>query len=601
LHNSKNYSHLIVIFLIIASFVAFGRVLGNDFINFDDPVYVTQNTYLPLGFTLKGIFWAFSTTYAEFWHPMTWLSLLLDYQLYGLNAGGYHMTNVILHILSTLLLFWLFNHITGSIWRSAFVAAFFALHPLRVESVAWIAERKDVLSLFFGMLTLCFYVYYTEKPDIRRYLLVVFSFVCALMSKPTVVTMPVLMILLDYWPLGRFQTGNIAENQPPVAHVHKKKKKQKSGEKAIKKNISSSNDFKLPETKIAGIIPLWQVKEKAPFFILSAIFSIITIYAQRSMFTDEHSVTARLANASVSVYRYLENTFWPHHLAIFYPFSDNLPLWLVCGSTLLIVLISIAVIMAWKRLPYFFVGWLWFLVALIPVIGIIRSTSHSMHDCYTYLPSIGPAIMLAWGVPTLFPNRELHRKITFPVSIAALLMLSLITGRQCGYWKNDTTIFSRTLQMTKNNSLMHINLGTTLFYQGEIQESLYHYDEAAKIAPNDPDAYLNRGIVYTKLGQYQNALEDFNKAIELKPSRDIEMFYNKRGNVYLETGRYQKAIDDFNKAVFLNPEYADAYGNRASSYLNQGNKELGCQDAIRACSFGNCKILEIARSRKDCN
>ncbi len=599
-NNYKRQKLIVYIVLIIATLAVFWQAHQFDFINFDDPVYVTENAHLQSGISAEGIGWAFSTTYAEFWHPLTWLSLLLDYQLYGLNAGGYHVTNVILHILSTLLLFWLFNRMTGAIWKSAFVAALFALHPLRVESVAWIAERKDVLSMFFGMLTICLYVYYTEKTNIKRYLLVLFSFVCALMSKSMVVTLPVLMILLDYWPLGRFQPGKITNNPASVTQVHAKKKKHKTEKKELTEKASTVKNRKLPETKIVGIIPLWQLWEKTPFFILSAVFSVVTIYAQRPMFTDEHPVAARLANAPVSVVRYLGNTFWPHDLAMFYPFSDKLSPWLVWGSTLLIILISFAVIIAWKKLPFLFVGWSWYFITLIPVIGIIRSTSHSMHDCYTYLPSIGPAIMLAWGIPLLFSNEESYKNIIFPVSIAVLAVLSVITWHQCSYWKNDISIFGHTVQVTKNNSMFHNNLGTALFYQGRVLESLDQYKEAIRIAPHDFGAYSNRGSVYARLGQYQNAIEDFNKAINLKPSKDTEVYYNSRGDVYLKTGQYQLATDDFNKAISLNPDYTDAYINRAIAYLSRGNKKFGCYDAHKACELGNCKILETARDKGDC-
>ncbi len=237
---------IVYIVLTVVTLAVFWQVNQYDFINFDDPVYVTENSHIQSGITLDGFRWAFSTRYADLWNPLVWLSFMFDYQLHGLNAGGYHLTNLILHIMSALLLFWLFNRMTGAIWRSAFVAALFALHPLHVESVAWIAERKDVLSAFFWMLTLCLYVYYTEKPVIRRYLLVLFCFACALMSKPMVITLPIVMILLDYWPLDRFQ----------------------------------SDKKKLSETKIAGIIPLWQLREKIPFFILSAVLVIITLYTQ---------------------------------------------------------------------------------------------------------------------------------------------------------------------------------------------------------------------------------------------------------------------------------------------------------------------------------
>jgi hypothetical protein len=251
-----------------------------DFINFDDNVYVTENSHIQSGITLDGFRWAFSTRYADLWNPLVWLSFMFDYQLHGLNAGGYHLTNLILHVMSALLLFWLFNRMTGAIWRSAFVAALFALHPLHVESVAWIAERKDVLSAFFWMLTLCLYVYYTEKPVIRRYLPVLLCFACALMSKPMVVTLPIVMILLDYWPLDRLQSRKIVTNMPEVMSVstNQGKKKNKLKKEALKKNISPPRVQKLSEPRIAGIIPLWQLREKIPFFILSAVLVIITLY-----------------------------------------------------------------------------------------------------------------------------------------------------------------------------------------------------------------------------------------------------------------------------------------------------------------------------------
>ena len=245
-----------------------------DFINFDDHVYITENSHIQSGITLDGFRWAFSTKYFGLWNPLVWLSFMFDYQLHGLNAGGYHLTNLILHVMSALLLFWLFNRMTGAIWRSAFIAALFALHPLHVESVAWIAERKDVLSAFFWMLTLCLYVYYTEKPVIRRYLLVLLCFACALMSKPMVITLPIVMILLDYWPLDRLHSRKIVTNMPEVMSVstNEGKKKNKLKQEALKKNISPPRARKLSEPKIAGIIPLWQLREKIPFFILSTSY-----------------------------------------------------------------------------------------------------------------------------------------------------------------------------------------------------------------------------------------------------------------------------------------------------------------------------------------
>jgi tetratricopeptide (TPR) repeat protein len=623
--NSKKQKLIVYIVLALVTLAVFWQVHQFDFVNFDDNIYVTQNSHIQSGITLDGLRWAFSTTYAEFWHPLTWLSLIFDHQFYGLNPFGYHLTNLILHILSTLLLFWLFNRMTGTIWKSAFVAALFALHPLRVESVAWIAERKDVLSVFFWMLTLCLYVYYTEKPVIKRYLLVVFCFACGLMSKSMVITLPLVMILLDYWPIGRFQSR---ENN----------------------------------------LMLWQLREKIPFFVFSAVFAIITLCTQQSV---KHApLNSRLANAPVSFATYLAKTFWPHNLAVFYPFSEQLPIWQILGSVLLILVISAAVIAVARRLPYLFVGWLWYTITILPVIGIVPVGNFAMADRFTYLPSIGIAIMLAWGIPLLFRNKDMRKNILFPAAVVFLIILSVLTWEQCSYWKNSVTLFSHALRVTKDNAPAHNNLGLALFAEGKSEEAIYHYNEAIRITPITPhhfmaynnrglaynklgqhqmaiedfneaihlkqdyaEAYNNRGTIYQKLGQYQRAIEDFSEAIRLKPDdssgyfnrgntyinlgryqQAIEDFnnairldpassdaYNNRAFIYIKLGRYQQALEDYSKAILLKSDYADAYNNRALVYINLGNKDLGCADARKACALGVCKTLEVAGVKGLCH
>ena len=384
---------IVYLVLTVVTLATFWQVHQYDFIDFDDHVYVTENSHIQSGITLDGFRWAFSTRYADLWNPLVWLSFMFDYQLHGLNAGGYHLTNLILHLMSSLLLFWLFNRMIGAIWRSAFVAALFALHPLHVESVAWIAERKDVLSAFFWMLTLCLYVYYTEKPSIRRYLPVLLCFACALMSKPMVVTLPIVMILLDYWPLDRLQSRKIVTNTPEVMSVstNKGKKKNKLKKETLNENISPPSNQKLSETKIAGIIPLWQLLEKIPFFILSAVLVIITLYTPNNpakletTYLEQLPLISRIANAPVAFVTYLVKTFWPHDLAFFYPFPDQIPLWQVLGASLLILVINVAVIVMMKRLPYLFAGWMWYAITIAPVIGIIqisKSAPYAMADRY---------------------------------------------------------------------------------------------------------------------------------------------------------------------------------------------------------------------------
>ena len=525
---------------------------------------------------------------------------MFDYQLHGLNAGGYHLTNVILHILSALLLFWLFNRMTGAVWKSAFVATLFALHPLHVESVAWISERRDVLSAFFWMLTLCLYVYYTEKPVIRRYLLVVFSFVCALMSKQMVVTLPVIMILLDYWPLGRLQSREIATNFKVIMPDSTNQSTQdiKLEKEILKENISPANALKLRETRIAGIIPLWQLWEKIPFFVLSAVFSIMILYDHYKLSPKYSPLGSRIANAPVSFVTYLEKTFMPSDLAVFYPFSDKLPLWQVLGATILICVISIAVILMAKRLPYLFVGWLWYAITLLSVIGILPIQDYAMADRYTYLPSIGITVMLAWGIPLLFKREDTRKKILFPAAIIFLAIMAVLTWQQCRYWKNNSELFNHTLHVTKDNYLAHKFVADALCAEGKNKQAIYHYNEAIRLKPDFSYAYNNRGNAYLELGQYQLAIEDFNKAIRSKP--DYATAYSNRGTIYTKLGQYQLAIEDFNNAIRLNPDDADTYFNRGIVYFTQGNIISGCEDAKKACELGNCKILEAVTGKGYC-
>jgi hypothetical protein len=507
--SSQKQKLIIYVVLTVFTLTVFWQLHQYDFINIDDHIYVTENIHIKSGIAPENFIWAFSTTYAEFWHPLVWLSFMLDYKLYGLNAGGYHLTNLILHILSTLLLFWLFNRMTKEIWKSAFVAALFALHPLHVESVAWISERKDVLSAFFWMLTLCLYVYYTEKPVIRRYLFVIFSFVLALMSKPTVVTLPVIMILLDYWPLKRLE-------------------------------INKGNWLS------------WQLKEKIPFFAVS--FEVFPL-------------SARISNALISFVIYLEKTFWPHNLAVFYPFSTQIPLWQITGASLLIIIISATVIIMAKRLPYLFVGWLWYLIIIFPVIGIIQittSTPYSMADRYHYLPSIGISIMLAWGIPSLFRSEKTKQRILFPVAFFALGILVYLTGQQCSYWKNSVDLWNHALKVTKNNVTANCRLA---------------------------DAYAD-------IGQYERSIETFKIVIQLIP--DYIIGYNRLGIAYSNVRQYKLAIENFNEAIRMKPDYVDAYANRSIVYFTQGNIDSGCNDARKACALGECKLLELAKGQGYC-
>ncbi len=548
--------------LTLVTFAVYWQVNQFEFVIIDDPAYIMENHHIQSGFTSKEVAWAFSIRNASFWHPLTWLSFIVDYQLYGLKAGGYHLTNLILHILSTLLLFWIFCHMTGEIWKSAFIAAFFALHPLHVESVAWVTERKDVLSAFFWMLTLCAYVYYTEKPALKRYLLVLFSFICALMSKSMAITLPFIMLLLDYWPLSRCGIG-----------IESKK----------------------------GNLFLWQIKEKALFFILSAVFSILTFKAQEGLSVEYPTfpLHSRISNALVSFLAYIKKMLLPLDMTFFYPFINQYPLWQVVAAIMIIILISIYVIVMARRFPYLLTGWLWYAITIAPVIGIIQFSSQAMADRYIYIPSIGISIMLAWGVPMFFKSENIRKRILFPAALVLLIFMSVITWKQCGYWKNSIELLNHALEIKNDVYIVHDCLGLALSANGNHEEAISHFHQALILKPDYANSYYNRAIVYNNSEKYKEAINDFSQAIRLKPDY-IPAYFN-RAIAHSKIGKYHLAIDDYSETIRLKPDHADAYNNRGAVYLTLGNNELGCRDARKACELGICKVLEIAKSNNDCN
>jgi len=427
-----------------------------------------------------------------------------------------------------------------------------------VETVAWVAKRKDVLSAFFWMLTLCLYVYYTEKPVVRRYLFVFLSFACALMSKPMAVTLPVVMILLDYWPLKRFAS----KHENPVS---------------------------------------WQVKEKLRFFMLSAVFSLITIYAQYDKYIKhaETSFDARLANAPVSLTTYLAKTLWPYDLAVFYPFSNQLPFWQVAGSAMLIMVISLAVIIAAKRMPYLLIGWLWYVITILPVLDIFRSSFRAMSDNYTYLPAVGIYMMAAWGIPALFQAKQTRSTILWPAGIAVTAILSVLAWQQCGSWQNSFNLFNHALHVTKDNYLAYNQRGNVYSKSQQYPPAIADFNEAIRIKPDYSFAYNNRGNTYARVGRHQEAIRDYSEAIRLNPGY-ARAYYN-RGLTYgIYMGQYQRAIDDLNEAVRIEPDFPDLYLTRGMIYFNLGGKELGCLDYKKACDLGNCTLLNMSLDQGAC-
>src|SRR5208283_3372706 len=609
---NKKYTYLIIVLLIIACLATYGRILGNDFVNYDDDRLITENNYIQTGFDARSVKWAFTNASLEYWHPLTWLSIMLEWRLFGTNASFYHLVSLLLHIGAALFLFLFLNKATKRFWPSAFVAALFALHPLRVESVAWASELKDVLSMFFGMATLYAYAQYVEKSRLSKYFICLILFTLSIMSKPTLLTLPCVLLLLDYWPFERWRK--------PFTPV----------------NISTIEEkIDAPAKSRAQVIVhlLW---EKAPFFLISMLFGIMLIGQLQAdnyiVSLQQLSFSDRFMNTIVSYVSYLGKTFWPADLAIIYPYAHSFQQWQVTGAASVLVAISVAVVFLVKKTPFLAVGWFWYLGALFPVSGLMQAGAQAMADRYTYFPFIGIAIMAAWGIPLLIKPEDTRKKILFPAAIAALSIMAVFTWQQCGYWKNSIELSKHTLQVTKDNFVAHDSFASALVKKGKIEEAIEHYNKAIYLAPEYDNAYKNRGIAYTKLGRYQLAIKDYNKAIYLKPDNadvyynrgaiyiklgqyqmaiedynkairlkpDDADAYNNRGTIYTKFGQYQMAIEDFNNAIRLKPDDADTYFNRGFVYFNQGNNISGCEDAKKACDLGNCKILKAVTDKGSC-
>jgi protein O-mannosyl-transferase len=539
LFKTRHNEIIICLFLIITTLAVYWQVTNHEFLNYDDDIYITKNHHVRSG--LGGIAWAFTATDAANWHPLTWVSHMLDVQLYGMNPGQHHMTNLLFHIVNTLLLFLVFKRMTGYLWRSGFIAALFALHPLHVESVAWVAERKDVLCAFFWMLTMFSYVRYVERPEANRYFLVLLFFMMGLMAKPMIVTLPFALFLLDYWPLRRFRFGRSDSS--------------KSGQERL--------------------FALRLILEKAPLFFLAAASSVVTFLVQQSggavTALDALPLYARIGNALVSYAGYLGKMLWPYEMAVLYPHPGELPLWQIVGACLLLISISLLAISAAKQRPWFVVGWLWYIGTLVPVIGLVQVGTQAMADRYTYVPIIGLFIIIAWFVPELVARRP-HKKILLTtLAIIYLSILMTATWTQVRYWKNSTVLFKHTLNVTVNNYIAHDKLGEALAEQNRTAEAIRHYSEALRIEPDFVQAHLNMGDAHASLGNSEDAVYYYNKALQKKP--DYEKAHNNLGNAIARQGNFEAAVYHYNEALKINPNYAGAHYNLGKIAANQGKIE----------------------------
>ena len=542
------------IYLILAaiSLAVFGETIRYEFVNFDDDLYVYNTPAIQAGLTIKGIAAAFTRQHAHNWHPFTTISHMLDCQLYGLNAGGHHATNVILHTIAVLLLFHVLRQLTGAVWKSAIVAALFAIHPLHVESVVWISERKDVLSAVFFLLTLGAYGRYVHAPSMTRYLLVVVLFAAGLLSKPMLVSAPIVLLLLDYWPLGRFE-----------------------------ESCTASEKIKISKAGNPKCVVRLLFVEKIPLFVLSAIACVVTFILQKRAAgaIPPLPLLWRMQNALVNYLIYAWKTLWPTRLAVFYPHpNDTLAIWEIGFAIALLLVITVAAIVFRSQRPYLLTGWFWYLVMLVPVIGLIQVGEQGYADRYTYLPQVGLFLLAVWLAVDLMAVCHCRPQLTVATAAAIILALAWAAFHQTSYWRNSETLWTHALAVTSDNDVAHNNLGYLCVDRGELDKAISHFEAASRIRSSKMDPHYNVGSAFVEMnladalsrkGQSDAALVHYEEAIRLQPSY-ADAYYN-RGNVLLTNGRVQEAIADLQTALQIQPNDADAHTCLGNALLRQGS------------------------------
>ncbi len=545
--NNPRVPLLICVLLTLAILAIYWPVSSFDFVNYDDPIYAAGNPHVQSGITAGSLAWGFKNIEAEFWQPLTWWSHMLDCQLYGTRAGGHHVTNLLLHIANTLVLFFALNLLTSMPWRSGFVAALFALHPLHVESVAWISERKDVLSTFFGLLTLLAYAAYrqTRSPELvlkeaqagaasgvekRRFLyygLGLLCFVLSLMSKPTFVTLPFLLLLLDYWPLNRLSLADFGS---------------------------------FLKTGTAPLV------EKIPFFAVTATGALSAYWIQASRHNlgglEQYPMSLRFGNAVMSYFRYVRKMFWPIDLAVFYPYPDECPAAYVAGAGALLAIITLLAILYAKRLPYFPVGWFWYLGTLVPMIGLVQVAHHAMADRYTYVPLIGCFIVLVWGIADLALKIKVTERALALAGALCLLAIAWVGARQVAYWRNSESLFVHAIAVTENNYVAHDNLGAALDQQGRFDDALAQFQEAfrieraRKVNPDLSSIRFDLGTALFRKDRYEEAKTHLRRALEIQPN--LARVHHNLACVLALQGNLDEAISEYQAALQIDPQYQEA-------------------------------------------
>ncbi len=522
-----------------------------EFINYDDDLFVTLNPHIRNGLSWEAVDWSFaagliySGPNTDYWRPLSYLSHASDIEMFGLDPAGHHLMSLAIHVAATISLFLVLSSMTGAFWRSAFVAALFALHPMHVESVAWVAERKDVLSGLFFILTLGAYTHYSRRPfSVLRYLLVLGMFGLALMSKPVVVTLPFVLLLLDYWPLRRF-AGSLAADEYYRSSLHSQ----------------------FPIKTVRRL-----VVEKLPFFLLAIGSSIFAFHSQKAvgavLLLDQAPLPARIENALVSYAAYILNLFWPADLAVFYPCQTALPVWQVAGALVLLAGITLIVFVVARRCPWLPVGWLWYFGMLLPVIGIVQVGAQARADRYTYLSFIGLFLMVTWTVWDLCPPWR-HRKLALGALMTIVLaILTACTSIQISYWRNSESLWTHTLACTSGNYVAHNNIGDALCKMDKVDEAIAHLQKALQIKPDFAEAHNNLGNALLKKGGVDEAIAHCQRALQINP--DFAGAHNNLGNALLKKGGVDEAIIHYQKALQINPDFAEAHNNLGNALLKKG-------------------------------
>ena len=602
----RNFVLVACVCLALATLALYSRAVHNPFMHVDDQSYVTENLHVQAGVTWQTLAWALTATEAENWHPLTWISHALDYQLYGLNPAGHHATNIVLHALNAVLLFLVLFRATGAGGRSLLVAALFALHPLNVESVAWIAERKNLLSTLFFLLALAAYGWYARKPDLKRYLAVVALFALGLAAKPMVITLPFVLFLLDYWPLERIRGWDAASLSTLRGAKSRQKTRVQEG--------AAEKVFRAPQFPFSRL-----VLEKLPFLAFCAGSAAITIIAQRTHAIQTFAIypfAGRIENAVYSYAAYIWKTFWPTRLAFLYPYPrDGRSVWLLILAGVFLVAVSVLVWKLRRTRPYLVTGWLWYLGTLVPVIGIVQVGDQAMADRYGYIPLIGIFVMIVWGVADAADRRQLSVPLRTAIAGAVLAVLSFLTWRQIAFWRSDYDLWSHTVAVTKHNVVADESLSKALMQLGRPQDAIAGFEEAARLNPRDPFRHVNLAAALVESDHLTDAIFQYESTIKVSSNPTIQArCYESIAAIYDELGDFAQIRDNYRLALQADPTQTqdmiervsqDATGSpSAAHYLQLGMllQEVGKLDEARLAYQQALKLdpgLTIAKESLD--